>query len=142
MATFMAKNDEVKKKWYVVDADGKILGRLATKIASVLRGKHKPEFTPHVDVGDSVVVINAGKIKVTGKKAEQKLYKRYSGYPGGLKEMNLEAMLQKKPTEVVKLAVWGMIPKGRLGRKIFKKLKVYSGSEHPHDAQKCKELSI
>lgn len=142
MSTFIAKNDEVKRAWYVVDAEGKILGRLATKIAGVLRGKHKPEFTYHVDVGDNVIVINAGKIKVTGKKAEQKLYKRFSGYPGGLKEMNLEAMLEKKPADVVKLAVWGMIPKGKLGRKIFKKLKVYSGSEHPHAAQKCKELNV
>jgi len=142
MTTIMAKKQNVKQKWYVVDAKDKILGRLATEIAKILRGKHKVDFTPHVDTGDFVVVVNAGKIRTTGKKMEQKLYKSFSGYPGGLKETNLETLLEKKPTEAVKLAVWGMLPKGKLGRATFKKLKVYGTETHPHEAQKCKELTI
>jgi len=142
MMTRMAKTEEIKRKWYVVDADGKTLGRLATEVARILRGKHKTEFTPHVDTGDPVVIINADKIKTTGKKMQEKVYKSFSGYPGGLKETNLETMLAKKPTEVVRHAVWGMIPKGRLGRQTFKKLKVYAGPEHPHAAQQCKELNV
>jgi len=142
MMTIMANKQNVKQKWYVVDAKDKILGRLATEIAKILRGKHRVDFTPHVDTGDFVVVINAGKIRTTGKKLEQKLYKSFSGYPGGLKEVNLEALLEKKPTEAIRHAVWGMLPKGKLGRATFKKLKVYSTETHPHEAQKCKELAI
>lgn len=142
MMTIMAKKQNLKQKWYVVDAKDKILGRLATEIAKILRGKHKTDFTPHVDTGDFVVVINAGKIRTTGKKMEQKLYKTFSGYPGGLKETSLETLLEKKPTEAVRHAVWGMLPKGKLGRATFKKLKVYSTETHPHEAQKCKELAI
>jgi len=138
----MAKKSDIKKKWYVVDANSKVLGRLATEVARILRGKHKVEFTPHMDTGDCVVIINADKIKVTGKKMEQKIYKNFSGYPGGLKERNLETLLAKKPTEAVRHAVWGMIPKGRLGRQIYKNLRVYAGDKHPHEAQKCKELNI
>jgi len=142
MSTVMAKKTEIKHKWYIVDAKDKILGRLATEVARVLRGKHKVEFTPHVDTGDFVVVINAGKIRVTGKKLKTKLYKSFSGYPGGLKEKNLETILKTKPTEAVRHAVWGMIPKGRLGRKTFKKLKVYADEAHPHAAQQLKELKV
>ena len=142
MTTVMAKKSDIKKKWYVVDANSKVLGRLATEVARILRGKHKVEFTPHMDTGDCVVIINADKIKVTGKKMEQKIYKNFSGYPGGLKERNLETLLAKKPTEAVRHAVWGMIPKGRLGRQIYKNLRVYAGDKHPHEAQKCKELNI
>jgi len=138
----MSKKEDLKTKWYVIDAKGKILGRLACKVASVLRGKHKVCFTPHVDTGDYVVVLNADKIKVTGKKMEQKLYKNYSGYPGGLKEQNLETLLKAKPAEAVRLAVWGMVPKGKLGRQTFKKLKVYADANNPHAAQDCQELKI
>ena len=142
MSTVMAKKTEIKHKWHIVDANGKILGRLATEVARVLRGKHKVEFTPHVDTGDFVVVVNADKIRVTGKKLKTKLYKSFSGYPGGLKQKNLETLLKTKPTEAVRHAVWGMIPKGRLGRKTFKKLKVYAGQAHPHAAQQPKELKV
>lgn len=142
MTTVMMKNEDIKKKWYVVNAEGKVLGRLATEIASILRGKHKPEFTPHVDTGDFVVVVNADKIKVTGKKLDQKMYKRFSGYPDGLKLTSLRTMLKQKPAEVLREAVWGMLPKGRLGRKTYSKLKVYKGPTHPHAAQQCKELEL
>jgi large subunit ribosomal protein L13 len=142
MVTVMAKKHQSKQHWFVIDAEGKILGRLATQVARILRGKHKAEFTPHVDTGDYVVVVNADKIRVTGKKREEKVYKNFSGYPSGLKEYNLETMLRRKPEEVVEHAVKGMLPKGKLGRKVFKKLKVYSGPEHPHRAQQCKELSL
>jgi len=142
MATFMVNKKDIEKKWYVIDAEGKILGRLASEIAKILRGKHKPIFTPHLDTGDFVVVVNADKIKVTGKKLEQKLYRSHSGYPGGFKEKSLKTMLERKPTEVLRSAVWGMLPKGRLGRKILSNLKVYSGKEHPHSSQQCKELDL
>jgi large subunit ribosomal protein L13 len=140
--TFVANPKRIKRKWYLIDAKGKILGRIATVIAGILRGKHKSIFTPHVDCGDYVVVINAQDIRVSGKKMKKKLYKRYSGYPGGLKQMSLEEMLKNKPTEVFRHAIKGMLPKGPLGRDIFKKLKVYSGSEHHHQAQKPQTLEI
>lgn len=135
MKSYMARPNEVERKWYVVDAQGQTLGRLATEIAMILRGKKKAVYTPHVDVGDFVVVVNAGKVAVSGKKAEQKLYRRHTGYPGGLREMNYEEMLAKKPTDIVRKAVKGMLPRTRLARQQMKKLKVYAGPEHPHSAQ-------
>jgi large subunit ribosomal protein L13 len=131
----MAKPDEVERKWVVIDAAGQTLGRLATEAASILRGKHKPEFTPHVDTGDFVIIINADKVVLTGKKLSQKIYYRHSRYPGGLKKTLAGDMLKNKPERMVELAVKGMLPKNRLGRKLFTKLHVYSGSEHPHQAQ-------
>jgi len=133
--TYMAKPGEVERKWHLVDAEGQTLGRLASEVASLLRGKHKPEFTPHVDTGDFVVVINADKIVLTGKKLQQKNYYRHSGYMGGLKTTSAQVMLQKKPEKMIELAVYGMLPKNRLGRALQSKLKVYAGSEHPHAAQ-------
>jgi large subunit ribosomal protein L13 len=133
--TFIAKPAEIERSWYIVDAEGQTLGRLASRIATILRGKHKPIFTPHVDCGDYVVVINAEKIHVTGRRLEQKKYYRHSGYPGGLREISLADQLERFPTRPVELAVKGMLPKNKLGRKMFKKLKVYAGSEHPHEAQ-------
>ena len=135
MKTYAVKAAEIERQWYLVDAEGKTLGRLASEIARILRGKHKPIFTPHLDTGDYVVVVNAEKIHVTGKKLETKKYYRYSGYPGGLKSVVLGEMLAKHPTRVIGLAVRGMLPKNRLGRAMIKKLKVYAGSEHPHEAQ-------
>jgi large subunit ribosomal protein L13 len=135
MKSYMARPLEVERKWYVVDAEGKHLGRLATEIVRVLRGKNKPQYTPHVDVGDFVVVVNADRVAVTGRKAEQRVYRRHSGYPGGMKETSYEQMLARKPTEVLRKAVYGMMPKTRLARKQFKKLKIYAGPEHPHSAQ-------
>jgi large subunit ribosomal protein L13 len=140
--TYVAKKEDIKRKWYLVDAKDKILGRMATKVASVLRGKHKPIFSPHLDCGDGVVIINASKIKVTGRKLKQKVYRRYSGYPGGLREVNLEVMLAKKPETVVKLAVQRMLPTGPLGRDLIKKLKVYSGDAHDQAAQKPEALEV
>ena len=135
MTTFSAKAEEVRHDWLLVDADGKTLGRLASQIAMRLRGKHKPEYTPHVDTGDYVVVVNADKIAVTGKKLSDKMYYRHTGYVGNLKSANLEEMLEKKPEEVIRLAVKGMMPRGPLGRAMQRKLKVYAGTEHPHTAQ-------
>ena len=140
--TIMANDATVKRKWYVIDAKGVILGRLATKAATILRGKHKPTYTPHVDCGDMVVVINAKDIRVTGRKMKSKTYQRYSGYPSGLKEITLEKLLQTKPNEAVKHAIKGMLPKGPLGRDMFKKLKVYAGDKHPHIAQAPKVLEV
>ena len=142
MKTYMANPDKLEKKWYVVDASGMVLGRLASEVAKVLRGKNKPEFTPHVDTGDYVIVINAEKIKVTGKKLDQKVYYHHSGYVGGMKETTLKEMLAKHPERVVELAVQGMLPKGPLGREMLKKLHVYTGSEHPHAAQKPEVLTF
>lgn len=142
MKTYMAKPEEVVRKWYLIDAKGKVLGRLATRIAMILRGKTKAIYTPHVDTGDQVIVINASEVAVTGRKLEQKLYRRYSGYPGGLKEENLETMLKRKPEEVIMRAVKGMLPHNRLGREMLKKLKVYKGPEHPHQAQKPEVLEV
>jgi large subunit ribosomal protein L13 len=135
MKSYMARPQEVERKWYVVDAEGKTLGRLATEIARVLRGKNKPQYTPHIDTGDFVVVVNAEKVVVTGKKATQKVYRRHTGYPGGLKETSYEAMLERKPTEILRKAVKGMMPRTRLGRRQTGKLKIYAGPEHPHEAQ-------
>ena len=139
MKTFTLKKEEIEKKWWLIDADGRTLGRLATEVATLLRGKRKPEFTPFIDCGDFVVIVNAEKINVTGKKIEQKKYYSHSGYPGGLKVNTLKELLDKKPEEVIRKAVWGMVPKGKLGRAVYKKLKVYKGPEHPHDAQKPQE---
>jgi large subunit ribosomal protein L13 len=140
--TFMAKEDEVDKKWYVVDAEGLVLGRLASEVARRLRGKHKPIFTPHNDTGDFVVVVNAGKVRLTGRKLDQKIYYRYSGYIGGLKETVAKTLLAGKPGEMLKLAVRGMLPKNSLGRRQLKKLKIYAGAEHPHQAQKPEKLEL
>lgn len=136
MKSFIAKPHEVERKWYVIDAEGKNLGRLASEVASILRGKKKPIYTPHVDTGDYVIIVNAEKIVVTGNKMKQKVYKRHTGYPGGLKEITLEKLLDRKPEEVLKHAIKGMLPKGRLGRQMYTKLKVYAGPEHNHQAQK------
>jgi len=140
--TYTAKPKDIKREWFLVDAEGKTLGRLATKIAEILRGKHKPIYTPHLDCGDYVVVINADKIRVTGRKLDQKIYYRHSGYPGGLKSITLRDQLQKHPERVLEAAVRGMLPKNRLGRKMFKKLKVYVGDSHPHQAQQPKTLEL
>ena len=142
MSSFIAKPAEVERKWYVVDAEGKNLGRMASQIAAILRGKNKPTYTPHVDCGDYVIVINAEKVEVTGKKRKEKIYKRHTGYPGGLREMTFEQMMEKHPTEVVRHAVKGMMPNGKLGRQMYKKLKVYAGPEHEHAAQKPEVLDI
>ncbi|MFA4988029.1 MAG: 50S ribosomal protein L13 [Candidatus Omnitrophota bacterium] len=128
--TYTAKKEDIKRKWYIVDAKGKVLGRLAAKVATVLRGKHKPIFTPHLDTGDCVIVINAALIKVTGRKLKEKVYRRYSGYPGGLREMTLENLLAKNPSKVIYLAVQRMLPIGPLGRDVIKKLKIYSDDKH------------
>ena len=140
--TYMAKERDVKREWYLVDAQDKILGRLATVVASVLRGKNKPIYTPHVDTGDQVIVINAAGIRVTGNKLEQKTYKYYSGYPSGLREEKLSLLLQRKPQEVIYRAVKGMLPHNKLGRKMLKKLKVYPGKGHSHQSQKPVVLEI
>ena len=142
MKTFMAKPGEVERKWYVVDATDLVLGRLASNVAAILRGKNKPIFTPNVDTGDFVIVINADKVRLTGKKLEQKYYRYHTGYIGGLKEIQYKDRMEKKPVLAVDLAVKGMLPKNSLGRKMFKKLKVYAGSEHPHAAQKPVELKF
>ncbi len=142
MKTYMAKAEDVKRKWYVVDAAGKPLGRLASEVAKILRGKHKPEYTPHVDTGDYVIVLNADKVVLTGKKLDQKLYRRHSLYPGGLKEIKYRHFLATRPEKAVELAVKGMLPKNSLGRAMFKKLKVYKGSQHAHQAQKPEVLEI
>lgn len=131
----MAKANEVDRKWYVIDAEGKVLGRLASEVARVLKGKHKPTYTPHVDCGDYVIVINADKIVLTGNKWQQKHYVYHTGYPGGRKEIAYSQLIQKRPEKIVELAVKGMLPKNRLGRKMYTKLKVYAGAEHPHEAQ-------
>ncbi len=142
MKSFIAKKETVKHDWYVVDAAGKTLGRLATQIASRLRGKHKPIYTPHVDTGDFIVVVNAEKVRLTGNKLEDKKYYRYTGYPGGLREQNAGDLLKKKPTNLLQFAVKGMLPKNSLGRAMFKKLKVYTGASHPHEAQKPQTLEL
>ena len=135
MKSYMAKPEEIERKWYVIDAEDKVLGRLATEIATILRGKHKPIYTPHVDTGDFVIVINADKVKLTGKKLEQKEYKYHTGYPGGLKAVPYSRMMENNPEKAIELAVKGMMPKNRLGRQMYKKLRVYSGPEHNHQAQ-------
>ena len=142
MKTYMANPDKIERKWYVVDAEGQTLGRLSAEVAKVLRGKNKPEFTPHIDTGDNVIVINAEKIKVTGKKLDQKVYYHHSDYVGGMKETTLREMMAKKPEQVIELAVKGMLPKGPLGRTMIKKLHVYAGAEHAHQAQKPEVLTF
>ncbi|MGO2354540.1 MAG: 50S ribosomal protein L13 [Marinomonas foliarum] len=142
MKTFTAKPAEVRRDWFVVDAEGKTLGRLATEIARRLRGKHKAEYTPHVDTGDYIVVINAEKVHVTGNKAAAKQYYRHTGYPGGLRSMNFEKLIDHAPERVLEIAVKGMLPKGPLGRAMHKKMKVYAGTEHPHAAQQPQALNI
>ena len=142
MQTYMANPDKIERKWYVVDAEGCTLGRLASGVASVLRGKNKPQFTPHVDTGDYVIVVNADKIKVTGKKMDQKIYYNHSDYVGGMKETTLREMMAKKPEKVIELAVKGMLPKGPLGREMYTKLFVYAGPEHKHAAQKPEVLTF
>lgn len=140
--TYYPKRDEISQTWYLVDASGQNLGRFATQIAGVLLGKRKPEFTPGVDIGDFVIVINAEKIEVTGNRLDQKVYYRHSGYPGGLKQITLRNQLEKFPDRVIRSAVWGMIPHNRYGRKLMKKLKIYGGQEHPHQAQKPTVLTF
>lgn len=140
--TYSAKPTDVERKWYVVDAKDQTLGRLATRIAAILKGKHKPLYTPHMDTGDFIIVVNAERIHVTGRKMEQKMYYRHSGYPGGLTEISLRDQLAKHPTRVVERAVWGMLPKNALGRKMFGKLKVYAGPDHPHAAQQPEVLEV
>lgn len=142
MKTYVTKPDEVQREWYVVDATGKTLGRLATGIARILRGKHKPNYSPMIDVGDYVIVINAEKVRVTGRKLTDKFYYRHSGYPGGFKQISLRDMLARHPTRVIEYAVRGMLPKNALGRRMFKKLKVYAGPDHPHQAQNPKPLEL
>lgn len=142
MKTVSAREQDIQRDWYVIDAQGQTLGRLATRVARLLRGKHKSNFTPHVDCGDYVIVVNAGKVHVTGQKMSQKKYYRHSGYPGGLKQVTLRDQLQKFPDRVVESAVRGMLPKNRLGRRMFKKLKVYAGPTHPHEAQQPKSLEL
>jgi large subunit ribosomal protein L13 len=141
MKTFSAKEREIRRKWFVVDAHGKVLGRLASDISRILRGKHKPIFTPHVDTGDHVIVVNAEKVRFTGNKLKDKMYYRHSGYPGGLKSINAQKLLHQKPEKIIELAVKGMLPKNKLGRRMFKKLNVYAGPDHPHTAQKPEPLA-
>ncbi|MDD2483670.1 MAG: 50S ribosomal protein L13 [Eubacteriales bacterium] len=135
MKSFVAKPHEVERKWYIIDAEGKTLGRMSTEVASILRGKRKPIYTPHVDTGDYVIIINAEKIVVTGKKRTDKVYKRHTGYPGGLREITFDKLQAKKPEEIIRHAIKGMMPKGKLGREMFTKLKVYAGTQHKHAAQ-------
>ena len=142
MKTFVAKTETVRRDWFIVDASGKVLGRLASEIASRLRGKHKAEFTPHVDTGDYIVVLNAGKIELTRNKAEKKLYHSYSGYQSGLKTTSFRDMRERTPERVIEIAIRGMLPKGPLGRAMLRKLKVYAGDQHPHQAQQPKPLQI
>ena len=142
MKTYVAKESEIQRRWFLVDAEGQVLGRLATRVADVLRGKNKPTYTPNVDTGDFVVVINAEKVVVTGKKEQQKVYQRYSGYPGGLKEIKYTVMRERHPERIIELAVKRMIPKNKLGRQVIKKLKVYRGPDHPHEAQQPEAISL
>jgi large subunit ribosomal protein L13 len=142
MKTYQAKKEELDHQWYLVNAEGKVLGRLATELVKILKGKNKPTYTPHVDTGDFVIVVNAGKVTLTGKKMKDKIYYHHTGYPGGIKEMNAEKLLAKKPTEMIRMAVRGMLPKNSLGRQMLRKLKIYGGPNHPHDAQKPISLEI
>lgn len=142
MRTFAGRTEDIKREWYVVDAEGQTLGRLASRIAPVLKGKHKPAYTPHLDYGDFIVVVNADKVRVTGRKLDQKLYHRHSGYPGGLTSVTLRDQLAKHPERVLLAAVRGMLPKNRLGRRMIKKLKIYAGDSHPHQAQQPRPLEL
>jgi large subunit ribosomal protein L13 len=142
MKSYQAKNRELDRQWYLVNAEGKVLGRLSTELAKILRGKNKPTYTPHLDTGDFVIVVNAGKVSLTGKKMKDKIYYHHTGYPGGIKEMNAEKLLARKPTEMIRMAVKGMLPKTSLGRQMLRKLKIYSGPNHPHEAQKPISLEL
>ena len=142
MSTFFAKKETVERNWFLVDAEKLVLGRLASEIAKILRGKNKPIFTPHVDTGDFVIVVNAEKIAVTGNKMSDKMYHHHTGYVGGIKSISLEKLLAKKPEDVIKKAVWGMLPKNSIGRKMINKLKIYKGSEHPHESQSPELLTL
>ena len=142
MRTFSVKKEEIDREWYIVDAQGQTLGRLASRIATILKGKHKPIYTPHLDCGDFVIILNADKVRVTGRKMDQKFYYRYSGYPGGLSQISLRDQLDRHPERVLQAAVRGMLPKNKLGRQMIKKLKVYAGDEHPHAAQQPKPLEL
>lgn len=142
MKSFIEKPQNVERKWFIVDAEGKTLGKVASRVASILRGKHKSTFTPHVDCGDYVIIINAEKVEVTGRKRKNKIYKRHTGYPGGLKEVTFQQLQAAKPEEIIRHAVKGMMPKGKLGRQMYKKLKVYAGPEHGHAAQKPEMLEV
>jgi large subunit ribosomal protein L13 len=140
--TYQAKKEEVEYQWYLVDAEGKVLGRLASELAKILRGKNKPIYTPHVDTGDFVIVVNAGKVALTGNKMKDKIYYHHTGHPGGIREMSAEKLLARKPTEMIRMAVKGMLPKTSLGRQMLRKLKVYAGAKHPHEAQKPVPLQL
>ncbi len=142
MKTYVPKPEDIDRKWYVVDAKDKVLGRVASQVATILRGKHKPIYAPHMDVGDHVIIINADKIRVTGKKSQTKRYFRHSGYPGGVRFDTFAELIQKHPERILEKAVWGMLPHNKLGRKMFKKLKVYAGENHPHQAQKPEKLEL
>jgi len=142
MNTYQAKKEELDRQWYLVNAEGKVLGRLATELVKILKGKNKPTYTPHLDTGDFVIVVNAGKVTLTGKKMKDKIYYHHTGYPGGIKEMNAEKLLAKKPTEMIRMAVKGMLPKNSLGRQMIRKLKIYAGPNHPHEAQKPVAINI
>lgn len=142
MKTYVAKSADIERKWYVVDAEGQTLGRLATEVAKVLTGKKKPEYTPFIDTGDHVIIVNADKIKVTGRKAEQKVYRSHSGYVGGLKEVSYADMMNKHPNRILEKAIKGMLPKNKLGRQMYRKLKVYAGPDHQHSAQKPEKLTF
>ena len=142
MKTFMQKKETVERKWYVIDAEGKNLGRVATKAATILRGKHKATFTPHIDCGDYVIIVNASKVNLTGKKLTDKMYYNHSGFPGGLRERNAKEMIENYPEEMMERAIKGMLPKGRLGRQMYKKLFVYAGDKHPHAAQNPVEMKV
>ena len=136
MKTYQATKEDLDRKWYLVNAEGKVLGRLSTELAKILKGKNKPIYTPHLDTGDFVIVVNAGKVTLTGKKLKDKIYYHHTGYPGGIKQMSAEKLLAKKPTEMIRIAVKGMLPKNSLGRQMLRKLKIYAGPNHPHEAQK------
>lgn len=142
MKTYSIKQKDIKREWYLIDASGKVLGRLASRVASILKGKHKPTYSPHLDVGDHVIIINADKIKVTGKKFHQKEYYHHTGYPGGLRSVSFGKIFQEKPERILYHAIWGMLPHNRLGRKMIKKLRIYAGAEHPHQAQKPEVLEL
>lgn len=142
MSSYMARSEDFEKKWYIVDGEGKTVGRLSTKIATILRGKDKPQFTPHADIGDFVIVVNADKVKFTGKKWEQKKYYWHTGYPGGIKSITAEDLAKKKPGEIIRKAVWGMLPKNKMQDKLISRLKVYAGNEHPHVSQQPENLEV
>jgi len=142
MKTYQAKKEGLEQKWYLVNAEGKVLGRLAAELVKILKGKNKPTYTPHLDTGDFVIVVNAGKVALTGKKMKDKIYYHHTGYPGGIKEMNAEKLLAKKPTEMIRMAVKGMLPKNSLGRQMIRKLKIYAGPNHPHEAQQPVPINI